>query len=287
VSPSAATSQGLWGLTAPEHVVLLSCGRTPADGAVVRAALIECVVRGLLRIERRSGRGVFRPRTEWHLVPGGGDPPAVLAPVPAAATAAPEVEDADGRRGRTVASVVKALREACNHATYADLHVLPALASSGYVTDVKPPRWFRTSRFTPTAGGGAVAADAAERVAAARAAVAAIPSRGTAEEVRTARLAAAAALGAAGVLVIAEKDLLSAASEIRRALGDGGGEGGDALIVLSAAGDPGSEDDALRIGEMYDALDAGAFDAADGGSGGGGEGGDGDGGGGGGGGGGE
>ncbi|MGF1661026.1 MAG: hypothetical protein ACFCVG_00900 [Kineosporiaceae bacterium] len=277
---SPATARGLRELTAPEYVVLLSRGSTPADGPVVRAALVECVVRGLLRIERRSGRGLFRPRDEWHLVPGHGDPPGTLAPVLAAVDAAPEVEDAEGRRGRTVASVVKALREASDGAAYADRHVLPALESAGYVVEVKPPRWFRTSRFALSTDGEAVAADGAERVAAARAAVEAIPSRGAPEEVREARSAAAGALGAAGVLVIAEKDLLADAGEIRRALAEDGGSGGDATFLLLASGDTGSADDAVRVGDMFDAADAGAFDAADGGGSGGGEGGDGGGGGG-------
>jgi hypothetical protein len=67
------------------------------------------------------------------------------------------------------------------------------------------------------------------------------------------------------VLVVAERDLLAAASEIRRALGQDGGSGGDAVILMSASGDPGSAEDAERMGEIFDAVDAGAFDAADGG----------------------
>ena len=218
-------------------------------------------------------RGVFQPRTEWHLVPGGGDPPRTLAPVTAAVDAAPEVTDTEGRRGRPVTSAVNALRDASGGATYADLHVLPALESGGYVVGVKPPRWFRTSRFTLTATGEAVAAEGAERVAAARAAVTAIPSRGSAEAVREARLAAATALGAAGVLVIAERDLLAAASEIRRALGEDGGSGGDASFLLLTSSGTGSPDDGERLDEMFDAVDAGAFDAAEGGSSGGADGG--------------
>jgi hypothetical protein len=281
VGDSPATAHGLLELTAAEYAVLLARGSTPADGPVVRAALVECVVRGLLRIERRTVRGVFRPRTEWHLVPGAGEPPRVLAPVLSAVAAAPEVEDAEGRRGRTVAAVVTALRKASDGATFADLHVLPALLAAGHVVDVKPPRWFRTSRFTLTPTGEATATEGDERIAAARAAVDAVPSRGEEESVREARLAAATALGAAGVLVVAEKDLLTAASEIRRALAEDGGSGGDATFLLLTSGHTGSvDDDATRMGEMFDAVDAGVFDAADGGGSGGDGGGDGGGGGG-------
>lgn len=268
------TDSDVWRLSAPEYLLLMrQNGLAPADALAVRAGLIDAIMRGCLEIHRRqvpAGRGT---REEWHVVPGGVPPRPPLDAIVAAVDAAPAAPDVEGRPGRTVSAVLTALARS-GVGTYTDRHVLPALAAAGLVTDVRPQRWFRSSRYTATPPGEAEGAAAAQRVAAARRAVAAVPRRGDAEAVRQAQLDAAMALGAAGAVVAAEQDLLRAAADLRKA-----DAGGDTTTVMLLSASTGSEDD-RRGGELYDAVDAGAFDGSssggswgDGGSGGWGDGG--------------
>ncbi|MBI4944208.1 MAG: hypothetical protein HY830_25990, partial [Actinobacteria bacterium] len=130
--PDPARATGRY--TAPEYAVLLADGR-PREADVVRAALVDALARGALRLEARqmpARRG--EPREEHLLVAGptaAAALPAVLRPARAALDACVGVPDVDGREGVRVPDWTGGLTVATEGQGYLRGVVRPALVSAG------------------------------------------------------------------------------------------------------------------------------------------------------------
>jgi hypothetical protein len=209
--------------TAPEYAVLLADGR-PHEPDVVRAALVDALARGGLRLEPRlvpARRGA--PRQEHLLVAGPTSAaalPAVLRPARAALDACLGVPDADGREGVRVADWTGGLTVVTEGQGYLRGVVRPALVGAGLAEEVRR-RLLPGRRWVLTDAGRSFAAQARSAVEQTRAAVRPPPAGWDADPVAAA--AAVAALGSLGVLALADPALVAVVVDLRRTVAGSAG----------------------------------------------------------------
>jgi hypothetical protein len=214
VTDTRGSGRGAAGLTAPEFAVLLADNR-PQLSSVLRAALVETVARGVLRLEPLRVKAMIGSREERLLVAGpdlSAALPAALGPARSAFERAPQTRTVEGRPGVRVEQWVALLRIE-GVGGYLDGVVRSALVDRGLLVRVSRRFWPGT-RLVLTDDGAATAASARAAVEQARATVVP-PARGWEADPRAAA-AAVAALGTLGILALADRDLVAVLVEARR-----------------------------------------------------------------------
>ena len=248
-------------LTAPEYATILADGR-PREADVARAALVDLLARRALRLVPWQPQG----RLPERLLVAGPTPehelPAVLRPARVALGAALGTADVDGGPAVLVRDWAGGLSHVTEGHGYLDGVVRPALIGAGLLDRVRRRFWPGT-RWGLTAEGQAVRERAAGDVARARTAVEA----GTADRADPLLVgAAAAALGALGVLALADRDLVAALVDLRRRDVPTEAGAGDVTFVSYGGFDTGPDGD-HDLFDGLDGLDDGGLDAVDGGTG--------------------
>lgn len=239
--PDLARATGRY--TAPEYAVLLADGR-PHEPDVVRAALVDALARGALRLEARLVPGRRGEPRQEHLLVAGPTPeaalPAVLRPARTALDACVGVPDADGREGVRVADWTGGLTVDTDGQGYLRGVVRPALVAAGLAEEVRR-RMLPGRRWVLTDAGRSFAAQSRDAVEQARAA--ARPPAAGWDADPAAAAAAVAALGGLGVLALADPGLVAVLVDLRRTVAAGVDTVDTYPFLVSGAGSSGREDD--------------------------------------------
>jgi hypothetical protein len=251
-------------LTAPEYAVLMA-GKRVVPSVVIRAAFVETLARGAIRLETHGVSNLGRVRDQRLIVAAAGpvdDVGPVLRPVLDVLRAAKVTKAVDGAGGVTVPNWAQRFKTAVGASRYVSDVVQPALAERGLLAAHRRVL-LPGSKFVLTADGDGLARSARERVEAARARVDKGARKAWARDPATAA-ATLSALGALGTLMLADPDLVAALVELR-----GISQGADSSTTAAAAMTPlwatgGLDGSGLDgpgpDGSGLDGLDASSFD---------------------------
>jgi hypothetical protein len=254
-------------LTAPEYAVLMA-GKRVVPSVVMRAAFVETLARGAVRLETHGVSNLGRVRDQRLIVAAEGpvdDLGPVLRPVLDTVRTARATDAVDGAVGVTVPSWAQRFKTTVGLSRYVSDVVQPALAARGLSTR-RPKTFLPGSHDRLTSDGEQLAASARKQVAAARAQVDKAARKAWAKDPALAA-ATLSGLGSLGTLVLADPQLVAALVELR-GLAPGAGlppggtaAGAAAMVPLWATG--GGIDGAGFDGSGFDGLDTSSFGGLD------------------------